>query len=506
MTRIMNKFFNRKRDIKTELLAGITVSLALIPEAIAFAFVAGVSPLVGLYSAFIVGLLSSIFGGRPGMISGATGALAVVMVELVFEHGVEYLFAAVVLMGLIQITVGLLKLGKFSRIIPETVMLGFVNGLAIVIFLAQIGNFKTNDEWIFDVRFIITILIVIITMLIMHYLPKYKKSLPGALIAIVSISLFVFLFNIDVTTVGDLASVKGGLPTLHIPNIPIEFESLQIIFPYAFIFASIGLIESLMTLRLVDDITDTRGSTDKECIGQGIANTVTGLFGGMGGCAMIGQSIINVENGGRTRLSGISAALFLLAFILFGSILIEQIPIAVLTGVMFMVVISTFEWLSFRIIKKIPKSDAFVIILVTVVTVFADLAVAVGLGIVASSLVFAWKKGNNILIEYADSKNGCKEYHVKGVLFFGSVANFNERFDPTNDPEKVIINFGHARIFDYSGVEALSLLTEKYEKLNKRVYIKNINNDCRNMVLKAENLGKIYLYSDYNFVEEEYTE
>ena len=506
MTRIMNKFFNRKRDIKTELLAGITVSLALIPEAIAFAFVAGVSPLVGLYSAFIVGLLSSIFGGRPGMISGATGALAVVMVELVFEHGVEYLFAAVVLMGLIQITVGLLKLGKFSRIIPETVMLGFVNGLAIVIFLAQIGNFKTNDEWIFDVRFIITILIVIITMLIMHYLPKYKKSLPGALIAIVSISLFVFLFNIDVTTVGDLASVKGGLPTLHIPNIPIEFESLQIIFPYAFIFASIGLIESLMTLRLVDDITDTRGSTDKECIGQGIANTVTGLFGGMGGCAMIGQSIINVENGGRTRLSGISAALFLLAFILFGSILIEQIPIAVLTGVMFMVVISTFEWLSFRIIKKIPKSDAFVIILVTVVTVFADLAVAVGLGIVASSLVFAWKKGNNILIEYADSKNGCKEYHVKGVLFFGSVANFNERFDPTNDPEKVIIIFGHARIFDYSGVEALSLLTEKYEKLNKRVYIKNINNDCRNMVLKAENLGKIYLYSDYNFVEEEYTE
>ncbi|AIO19089.1 Bicarbonate transporter BicA [Candidatus Izimaplasma bacterium HR1] len=501
MTRIINNLFNRKRDIKTELLAGITVSLALVPEAIAFSFVAGVSPLVGLYSAFIVGLLTAIFGGRPGMISGATGALAVVMVELVFEHGVEYLFAAVVVMGLIQILVGLLKLGKFSRIIPETVMLGFVNGLAIVIFLAQLGNFKTDGVWVFDLRFVVTIIIVIITMLMMQYLPKIKKSIPGALIAIVAISSIVFIFNIDVTTVGDLASVKGGLPSFHIPVVPFKSETLSIILPYAFIFASIGLIESLMTLRLVDDITDTRGSTDKECIGQGIANTVTGLFGGMGGCAMIGQSMINVENGGRTRLSGISAALFLLTFILFGSTLIEQIPIAVLTGVMFMVVISTFEWLSFRIIRKIPKSDAFVIILVTVVTIFADLAIAVGLGIVASSLVFAWKKGNNILIEYAESKNGCKEYHVKGVLFFGSVANFNERFDPTNDPEKVIVNFGHARIFDYSGVEALSLLTEKYEKLGKRIYVKNINKDCKRIVKKAENLGKIYLYSDFAFPE-----
>jgi len=502
MKKIYNKIFNDKKSIKTEIIAGITVSLALVPEAIAFSFVAGVSPLVGLYSAFIVGLLSSIFGGRPGMISGATGALAVVMVELVFEYGIEYLFAAVILMGIIQILVGLLRLGKFSRIIPETVMLGFVNGLAIVIFLAQINNFKIDDEWVFDLRLLITVFIVIVTMLIMHFLPKINKSIPGALAAIGLISIVVFVFNIDVVTVGDLASVKGGLPKLHLPNIPVKFETLKIITPYAIIFASIGLIESLMTLRLIDDITDTRGSTNKECIGQGIANTVTGLFGGMGGCAMIGQSMINVENGGRKRLSGISAALFLLSFILFGSALIEAIPIAVLTGVMFMVVISTFEWLSFRIISKIPKSDAFVIVLVTVVTIFADLAIAVGLGIVASSLVFAWKKGNNILIEYAETKNGCKEYHVKGVLFFGSVANFNERFDPTNDPEKVIVNFGHARIFDYSGVEAISLLTEKYKKLGKRIYIKNINKDCKLLIDKADDLGKVYFFKELQIESE----
>lgn len=492
----MNRLFNKERNIKTELIAGITVSLALVPEAIAFSFVAGVSPLVGLYSAFIVGLLTSIFGGRPGMISGATGALAVVMVELVLSHGVEYLFAAVVMMGVIQILVGVFKLGKFSRIIPETVMLGFVNGLAIVIFLAQLNNFKIDGEWVFNSTFYITIIIVILTMGIIYFLPKITKSIPGALVAIIIFSLLVLGFDIDVVTVGDLASVKGGFPTFHIPLVPTSFETLSIITPYAIIFASIGLIESLMTLRLVDDLTDTRGSTDKECIGQGIANTVTGLFGGMGGCAMIGQSMINVENGGRSRLSGISAALFLLSFILFGSSLIEAIPVAVLTGVMFMVVISTFEWLSFKIIHKIPKSDGFVIILVTVVTVFSDLAVAVGLGIVASSLIFAWKKGNNIVIEYAENKKGCKEYHVKGVLFFGSVANFNERFDPTNDPDTVIVNFGHARIFDYSGVEALNLLSEKYQKLNKQIYFKNLDADCKKLIVQSEFERKIYFYKE----------
>ena len=481
---------------KTELLAGLTVALALVPEAIAFAFVAGVDPLVGLYAAFIVGLLTSIFGGRPGMISGATGALAVVMVELVHTNGAEYLFAAVVMMGLIQMLVGVLKLGKYSRIIPETVMLGFVNGLAIVIFLAQMDSFKVGGVWLGGAKLAITVGIVLATMSMMHFLPKWKKSIPGALVAIGVLTAIVSIFKIDVVTVGDIAGVKGGLPSFHIANVPFSFETLKIIFPYAFIFASIGLIESLMTLRLVDDITDTRGCTDKECIGQGLANTVTGFFGGMGGCAMIGQSMINMENGGRKRLSGIAAALFLLSFILFGSSLIEAIPVAVLTGVMFMVVIATFEWLSFRILKRIPKSDAFVILLVTVVTIFADLAIAVGLGIVASSLVFAWKKGNNISIDYTDMHDGVKEYHVKGVLFFGSTANFNETFKPSKDPKKVVINFGHSRIFDYSALEALNLLSEKYEKQGKSLLFKNLSYDCKRMLKKADNLNKINLFED----------
>jgi len=495
ISKLMSSILSKNSSIKTELIAGLTVSLALVPEAIAFAFVAGVHPLVALYAAFIVGILTSIFGGRPGMISGATGALAVVMVELVHSHGVEYLFGAVVLMGLIQILVGVLKLGKFSRIIPETVMLGFVNGLAIVIFLAQIDSFKLDGEWLTGITLVISIIIVLVTMLTMYMLPKINKSIPGALVAIGVISFIVFIFGIDVITVGDIASVKGGLPSFSIPNVPFNFETLSIIMPYAFIFASIGLIESLMTLRLVDDITDTRGRTDKECIGQGIANTVTGFFGGMGGCAMIGQSMINVENGGRKRLSGIAAALFLLSFILFGSGLIEAIPVAVLTGVMFMVVISTFEWLSFRILKKIPRSDAFVIVLVTVVTIFTDLAMAVALGIVASSLVFSWKKGNKISIQLVEVKDGIKEYRVKGVLFFGSVANFNERFNASDDPDVVVINFLRARIFDYSGVEALSLLSEKYEKLGKKLLVKNINKSCKLLIEQADDLAKV------NFVD-----
>jgi len=492
----MKKMFNDIEALRREILSGLTVALALVPEAIAFSFVAGVEPLVGLYAAFIVGLLTSIFGGRPGMISGATGALAVVMVELVHSHGVEYLFGAVILMGIIQILIGAFKLGKFSRIIPETVMLGFVNGLAIVIFLAQIDSFKADGAWLTGTTMLFTIAIVLFTMLIMHFLPKYNKKIPSALVAIVTLTIAVSIMGIDVIKVGDLASVSGGLPKFSIPQISYNFETLRIIIPYAIVFASIGLIESLMTLRLVDDITDTRGSSDKECIGQGVANLVTGFFGGMGGCAMIGQSMINVNNGGRKRLSGIAAALFLLAFILFGSSLIEAIPVAVLTGVMFMVVIATFEWISFEVIKKVEKSDAFVVIVVTVVTVFTDLAVAVGIGIVLSSLVFSWKKGQNILIEYSENKNGYKEYHVKGVLFFGSVANFNERFNVANDPDKVVINFGHASIFDHSGFEALNNLAEKYEKQGKELLIKNINTRCKELSDKSDNLYNFRFYEE----------
>ncbi len=443
-----------------------------------------------------MGILTAIFGGRPGMISGATGALAVVMVALVHSHGVEYLFAAVVLMGIMQILVGVLKFGKYARIIPETVMLGFVNGLAIVILLSQLDSFKIDGEWLNGIKLMMTVFIVFLTMGMMFFLPKLNKNIPGALVSIGFITLIVSIFEIDVITVGDIAGVKGGLPSFQTPNVPFSLETLKIIFPYAFIFASIGLIESLMTLRLVDDVTDTRGCSDKECVGQGLANTVTGFFCGMGGCAMIGQSMINMENGGRKRLSGISASLFLLSFILFGSSLIEAIPVAVLTGVMLMVVIATFEWLSFKIIRKIPKSDAFVVILVTIVTIFADLAIAVGLGIVASSLVFAWKKGNNILIEDSKIKDGVKEYHVKGVLFFGSAANFNERFNPSGDPDKVIVNFVHARIFDYSGVEALALMSKKYKKLGKSLLIKNLNNDCKKMLDKSDKLKNVKLFEE----------
>ncbi|MDH5182078.1 MAG: SulP family inorganic anion transporter, partial [Gammaproteobacteria bacterium] len=376
---------------QNEILSGLTVALALVPEAVAFAFVAGVQPLVGLYAAFMVGLLASIFGGRPGMISGATGAMAVVMVSLVAAHGVQYLFAAVVLTGLLQIGAGLLRLGKYIRIVPYPVMLGFVNGLAIVIFLAQLQHFQITTaagvkEWMTGAPLLLYAGLVLLTMSIIQFLPRLTGAFPASLAAIMVTTFIVIFFNLDTSTVGDLASIKGGLPTFNIPEVPYTFETLVIIFPYAVILAAVGLIESLLTLSLIDDVTNTRGRGNRECIGQGIANTTTGFFGGMGGCAMIGQSMINVNSGGRQRLSGISAALFLLAFILFASNLIEIIPMAALVGVMFMVVLGTFEWSSFRIMGKIPPTDAFVLILVSAVTVATDLAVAVIVGVIVSAL------------------------------------------------------------------------------------------------------------------------
>ncbi|MCK5383608.1 MAG: SulP family inorganic anion transporter, partial [Gammaproteobacteria bacterium] len=378
---------------QNEILSGLTVALALVPEAVAFAFVAGVDPLVGLYAAFMVGLLAAIFGGRPGMISGATGAMAVVMVALVAEHGVEYLFAAVVLTGLLQMGAGVLRLGKFIRIVPYPVMLGFVNGLAIVIFLAQLQHFQVTSaegvkQWLSGDDLMIFAGLVILTMFIIKYLPRLTGSFPAALAAIITVSLLAFGLGLDTVTVGGLASIKGGLPTFHIPSVPFTFETLMIILPYAFILAAVGLIESLLTLSLIDEVTNTRGRGNRECMGQGIANTVTGLFGGMGGCAMIGQSMINVNSGGRKRLSGVAAALFLLMFILFASPLIERIPMAALVGVMFVVVLATFEWSSLRIMGKIPASDAFVLILVSAVTVMTDLAIAVVVGVIVSALVF----------------------------------------------------------------------------------------------------------------------
>ena len=488
-------------SVKTEVLSGLTVALALVPEAVAFSFVAGVDPLVGLYAAFIVGLITAVFGGRPGMISGATGALAVVMVELVSSHGVEYLFGAVVLMGIIQILIGVFKLGKFIRIIPNPVMLGFVNGLAIVIFLAQLNQFKVKNgagelQWMQGQQLYIMLGLVVLTMAIMHFLPKLTKAIPSALFAILVVAGIVNVFKVDTKFVGDIASISGGLPQFSIPNIPVSLHSLEILLPYAIIFAAIGLIESLMTLTLIDDLTDTRGRGNKECIGQGFANVITGFFGGMGGCAMIGQSMINIDSGGRKRLSGISAALFLLAFILFGSKLIESIPLAALTGVMFMVVIATFEWASFRIIRKIKKSDAFIIILVSGITVVEDLAIAVVTGVIVSSLIFAWEKGKKIDIDVHSDNGGVKIYNVRGALFFGSSRNFIDKFDIQNDPKEVIIDFMYARVFDHSGIDIINTLAEKYKAEGKVLHLKHLSQECYQFIIESKEFLEVNIIED----------
>jgi SulP family sulfate permease len=495
---------------KNEILSGLTVALALVPEAVAFAFVAGVDPLVGLYAAFMVGLLAATFGGRPGMISGATGAMAVVMVSLVAEHGVEYLFAAVVLTGLLQISAGLLKLGKYIRMVPYPVMLGFVNGLAIVIFLAQLQHFQTpaadgSMSWMSGTPLWVFLGLVTLTMLIIHYLPRLTTLVPSSLAAIITISLLVIGFNIDTNTVGDLASIEGGFPQFHIPNVPLNWETLSIIFPYAIILAAVGLIESLLTLSLIDDVTNTRGRGNRECIGQGIANTTTGLFGGMGGCAMIGQSMINVNSGGHKRLSGISAALFLLSFILFASDLIEQIPMAALVGVMFIVVMGTFEWSSLRIISKIPRTDAFVLVLVSGVTVATDLAIAVIVGVIVSAIAFAWEHAKHINIKGYDNEQGSRVYELNGPLFFGSVKNFLELFNPENDPDDVIIEFQNSRVADHSAIEAIDNLAEKYIKAGKKLHLRHLSPECTQLLKKAGDLVEVNVMEDprYHVADDE---
>ncbi len=502
--------FIRKRtaNSKNDILSGLTVALALVPEAVAFAFVAGVDPLVGLYAAFMIGLITAVFGGRPGMISGATGALAVVMVSLVAEGnamgaegenlGLYYLFATVILMGLIQMTVGLLKLGKFVRLIPHPVMMGFVNGLAIVIFLSQLGMFKTIENgapvWMQGAPLYWMLGLVSLTMAIMFFLPKIYKKLPEALIAILVVSGIVIVGNIDVATVGSFiragggTGLEGGLPefqTAIFSKIPLSWETLRFIGPYAIILAAIGLIESLMTLNLIDELTETRGNTNRECLAQGGANIVTGFFGGMGGCAMIGQSIINIKAGGRRRLSGIVAALTLLVFILFASGLIERVPIAALVGVMFMVVIGTFAWSSFRILHKIPLSDAIVLISVSALTVVFDLAIAVLAGIVMSALVFAWENAKRIRARKHILDDGTKVYEIWGPLFFGSIQAFNAKFDVAGDPDKVVIYFMESRVADHSALEALFNLVEKYEAAGKELHIQHLSQECQELMVKA---------------------
>ena len=506
----------RQVSVKNDLLSGLTVALALVPEAVAFALIAGVEPLVGLYAAFMVGLITAIAGGRPGMISGATGALAVVMVSLVAQHGVQYLFATVIMMGILQITAGLLRRARFIRLVPHPVMLGFVNGLAIVIFLAQLGQFGEPGQpgwargtmfegsiidvaWLAADKLTIMLGLVFITMSIIKFLPLLTRAVPSSLVAIVVVSLVVIGFNIDTKVVGDVASIAGGFPQFSIPSVPFTMETLTIIFPYAFILAAIGLIESLLTLRLIDEITETRGNGNKECFGQGLSNTATGFFGGMGGCAMIGQSMINVNSGGRGRLSGITAAIALLVFILFASPLIEQIPIAALIGVMFIVVIGTFEWSSFRIIRRVPKQDAFVLVAVSAVTVFTDLAIAVVVGVIISALVFAWNHAKEVRVEKRENRYGSHYYTVHGPLFFASTASFSEQFTPRKDNMDVIIDFADSRVVDHSGIEAIDALAMRYKKNGRTLHLLHLSAECKKLLKKAGDMVEVNVVEDPDY-------
>jgi SulP family sulfate permease len=529
-----NKFvllnIQRPKNIKNDILSGLTVSLALVPEAIAFSFVAGVDPKVGLYAAFMMGLITAVIGGRPGMISGATGAVAVIFAPLVakivasgneaglaadaiVQSSLGYLFAAVILMGVIQVTFGVLRLGKFIRLVPHPVMLGFVNGLAIIIFKAQFSQFTVGGHLLANGPLLVMCGLILLTMVISIFLPKLTKAVPATLVGIVTVTVAGMMINDSnpglVRTVLDfvqdsnasITTIKAGLPTFNLPAIPFTFEALKIIFPFAFLAAAVGLIESLMTLTLVDELTETRGRGNKESIGQGIANIANGFFGGMGGCAMIGQSIINIRGGGRGRLSGITAAICLLGFVVFGSSLIEQIPLAALVGVMFMVVIGTFEWSSLRLINKIPLSDALVILIVSVVTVIADLAIAVLVGIIVSALVFAWEHGK-VMHAVRTKVDDRTHYHLEGPLFFGSVTSFKNLFNFKKDKEHVVIDFSDSRIWDHSGIEALQNITERSGQYGKKLHLLNLSKDCQVLLGKAESIVELSVIEDWHIADD----
>lgn len=487
-------------NLKNDFLSGITVALALIPESVAFAFVAGVSPILSLQTAVIIGLVAAIFTGRPGMISSSTAAISIVFASLIANHGLEYLFATVVLMGLIQVAIGALKLGKYARMIPYPVMLGFLNGLSIVIFLSQLDLFKVDTPmgrtWLAGPDLMIMGLFVLLTMGIIHFVPKLTKAVPASLVAIIvmtAISVLLDRNGYHLQTVEDFAgmTIQGGLPSFHIPQVSLNLEMLQIIFPYAITAALVGLTEAVLTLRVIDEMTDTKGDSNKESIAQGLANIVNGFFGGMGGDAMIGQSIINIKSGGRTRISSLTAALALLFFIMFGSSFVNVIPLAALVGVMFMVVVGTFEWESLRYGKKIPKEDVIVMVVVTVVTIFSDLATAVIIGVILSALSFSWKKGKGAYTHSEINPDGSKTYQVHGSIFFGSVLNFKDLFTPKEDPKHVILDFRYAKVMDYSGVETVDSLAEKYRKLGKEVTIKNLSHSSEEIFKKAKNITNL---------------
>jgi SulP family sulfate permease len=499
MKRYFNLFdFTQKVDYKTEVLSGLTVALALVPEAVAFALIAGLSPLTGLYAAFVMGLVSSVFGGRPGMISGATGAVAVVIGDLVISQGVEYIFATVVLAGIIQILVGVFRLGKLMRLVPHPVIFGFVNGLAIIIFISQLDQFKdASGSWLSGAPLYTILGLVLLTMLIIWGLPKLTKAIPASLVAILAVFGIVVGFGIDTKTVGDIASIQGGFPPFHIPKVPFHFETLALIFPYAAIMAGVGLIESLLTLNIVDEITETRGRGNKEAVAQGAANVLSGFFSGMGGCAMLGQSLINTSNGARARLSGIVAAVTLLLFVMFAAGLIEQLPMAALTGLMIMVAIGTFEWASLRTFNKMPKSDIFVMVVVTVVTVVLhNLAYAVIIGVIIAALVFAWDNAKRIRARKSIDAQGIKHYEIYGPLFFGSVSVFNEKFDILNDPDEIIIDFKESRVVDMSAIEVLNKITERYFKVGKKVHLRHLSPDCQKLLQNADKIIDVNVLED----------
>ncbi|RZJ80275.1 MAG: SulP family inorganic anion transporter [Flavobacterium sp.] len=493
--------FSQKINYKTEILAGLTVAMTMMPESLSFAILAGFPPLTGLYAAFIMGLVTAIFGGRPGLISGGAGATVIVLIALMKSHGLEYVFAAVALAGVLQILVGVFKFGKFIRLVPQPVMYGFVNGLAIVIFMAQISQFKTivNGEqvWLSGNPLYIMLGLVVLTILIVKFFPKISKAIPSSLVAIIVVFILVIAFGIQTKTVSDIASVSGGFPPFHIPNIPFNFSTLQIILPYALIMASVGLTEGLLTLNLVDEITATKGNGNREAIAQGGANMLNGFFFGMGGCPMIAQTLVNLSAGARARLSGIIASLTILAIILFGAPVIGKLPIAALTGVMIMVAIGTFEWASLRIINKMPKQDIFVGILVAVITVWLhNLALAVLIGVIISALVFAWESAKRIRARSFIDANGVKNYEIYGPLFFGSVTTFNEKFDVNNDPEEVIIDFKESKVSDMSAIEALNKLTERYKKAGKKLQLKHLSADCRTLLANADDVIAVNIIED----------
>ncbi|AEK19470.1 SulP family inorganic anion transporter [Methanococcus maripaludis] len=508
--KIVELVIPKNGSVKNDVLSGLTVALALVPEAIAFSFILGIDPTIGLYAAFIMGIVTALLGGRPGMISGATGSVAVIFAPLVIskvqtsgmESALGYLFIAVLLMGILQVFFGISKVGKFVRLIPHPVMLGFVNGLAIIIFLSQIGQFYGADGNLLPWPILsIMLVLIVITMIIAIYLPKITRAVPATLVAIITVTIIsYFLNNAGYTVLTVLDFIKSieplkttlavSMPSFALPNVPLNWDTIKTVLPYSFLAACVGLIESLMTLRLIDELTETRGRSNKECIGQGIANILNGFFGGMGGCAMIGQSMINIRGGGRGRLSGASAAVLLLVFIVWGAPIIEMIPLAALVGVMFIVVIGTFEWSSFRILKKIPLSDAVIIAVVSIMTVVLDLATAVFLGIILAALVFAWDRGKDVWASTKSMKNK-KVYMLHGPLFFASTSKFKDLFDYENDPIDVVIDFNKSRVYDHSAIEAINTVAEKYTQHGKQLHLLNLSKDCDKLIKKADNIVEV---------------